>query len=161
MRWISQNFTKSSMPFSGGTLISVTSFVSTARSSTAFVGKTRSKALHEFKLHRQEKFLYVSDTLHMWEWDVRVLDIEDGAGRDHVPLCLDGRGATPPESCGGPPGDRPMLKRQQDGAAMCDPVLREAGISDIDGGSPRINHQGPGICCEPRWTTVSGASIRD
>jgi hypothetical protein len=30
--------------------------------------KMRSKALHEFKLHRQEKFLYICDTLDMWEW---------------------------------------------------------------------------------------------
>ena len=29
----------------------------------SFRRKTRSKALHEFKLHRQEKFLYVCDTL--------------------------------------------------------------------------------------------------
>src|SRR6266404_562693 len=28
----------------------------------SFRRKTRSKALHEFKLHRQEKFLYVCDT---------------------------------------------------------------------------------------------------
>src|SRR5208283_2619803 len=47
----------------------------------SFRRKTRSKALHEFKLHRQEKFLYVCDTLHMWEWDVRVLDIQDGGRR--------------------------------------------------------------------------------
>ena len=40
----------------------------------SFRRKTRSKALHEFELHRQEKFLYICDTLHMWEWDVRVLD---------------------------------------------------------------------------------------
>jgi hypothetical protein len=26
--------------------------------------------LHEF--HRQDKFLYVCDNLHMWEWDIRV-----------------------------------------------------------------------------------------
>ena len=45
----------------------------------SFQRKMRSKALHEFKLHRQEKFLYVCDTLHMWEWDVRVLDIQDGS----------------------------------------------------------------------------------
>jgi len=44
----------------------------------SFRRKTRSKALHEFKLHRQEKFLYVCDTLHMWEWDIRVLDIQEG-----------------------------------------------------------------------------------
>jgi hypothetical protein len=94
----------------------------------SFRRKTRCKALHEFKLHRQEKFLYVCDTLHMWEWDVRVLDIQDGAEGEHVPFCLDGRGATPPESCGGPTGYRLMLKRQREGAAMSDPVLREAGI---------------------------------
>jgi hypothetical protein len=38
-----------------------------------FRRKTQSKALHELKLHRQEKFLYICDTLHMWEWDVRVV----------------------------------------------------------------------------------------
>jgi hypothetical protein len=32
----------------------------------SFRRKTRSKVLHEFKLHRQEKFLYICDTLHKW-----------------------------------------------------------------------------------------------
>jgi Plasmid pRiA4b ORF-3-like protein len=45
----------------------------------SFRRKTRSKALHEFKLRRQEKFLYVCDILHMWEWDIRVLDIQEGS----------------------------------------------------------------------------------
>ena len=54
----------------------------------SFRRKTRSKALHEFKLHRQEKFLYVCDTLHMWEWDVRFLDIQDGVEGDHAPVCV-------------------------------------------------------------------------
>ena len=31
----------------------------------SFRRKARSKAPHEFKLHRQEKFLYICDTLHM------------------------------------------------------------------------------------------------
>ena len=69
----------------------------------SFRRKTRSKALHELKLHRQEKFLYICDMLHMWEWDVRVLDIE-GADGDHFPICLSGSGAAPPEHCGGPTG---------------------------------------------------------
>src|SRR5262252_6841278 len=67
----------------------------------SFRRKTRSKALHEFKLHRQEKFLYVCDTLHMWEWDVRVVDIEAGVEGDPLPRCVGGRGAAPPEFCGG------------------------------------------------------------
>src|SRR5208282_3317248 len=62
----------------------------------SFRRKTRSKALHEFKLHRQERFLYVCDTLHMWEWDVRVLDIQEGVEGDHAPVCVGGRGAAPP-----------------------------------------------------------------
>ena len=72
----------------------------------SFRRKTRSKALHEFKLHRQEKFLYVCDTLHMWEWDVRVLDIQEGVEGDHAPVCVGCRGAAPPEFCGGPTGYR-------------------------------------------------------
>src|ERR1700676_3773382 len=63
----------------------------------SFVQKTRSKALHESKLHRQEKFHYVCDILDMWEWDVRVLDIQDGVEGDYAPICVGGRGATPPE----------------------------------------------------------------
>jgi Plasmid pRiA4b ORF-3-like protein len=94
----------------------------------SFRRKTRSKALHEFKLHRQEKFLYVCDTLHMWEWDVRVLDIQEGVEGDHAPVCVGGRGAAPPEFCGGPTGYRLMLKRQREGAAMSDPVRLEAGV---------------------------------
>src|ERR1700758_2542775 len=94
----------------------------------SFRRKARSKALHEFKLHRQEKFLYVCDTLHMWEWDVRVLDIQDGLEGDHAPVCLGGRGAAPPEICGGPTGYRLMLKRQSREAALGNPGLREAGI---------------------------------
>ena len=54
----------------------------------SFRRKTRSKALHEFRLHRQEKFLYICDALHMWEWDVRVLDIQDGLEGDNVPVCV-------------------------------------------------------------------------
>jgi pRiA4b ORF-3-like protein len=64
----------------------------------SFRRKTRSKALHEFKLHRQEKFLYVCDTLHMWEWEVRVLDIQEGVEGDHAPVCVGGRGAAPRSS---------------------------------------------------------------
>jgi hypothetical protein len=101
----------------------------------SFRRKTRAHALHEFKLHRQEKFLYVSDTLHLWEWDVQVLDIEDGAEKD-IPVCLGGRGAAPPEFCGGPTGYRLMLKRQREGRAMLSPEIVEAGIQLLNQSSP-------------------------
>lgn len=64
----------------------------------------------------------------MWEWEVRVLDIQDGVNDDHMPVCVGGRGASPPELCGGPTGYRLMLKRQQDGTGMSDPVRMETGI---------------------------------
>jgi hypothetical protein len=102
----------------------------------SFRRKTRSKALHEFKLHRQEKFLYICDTLHMWEWDVRVVDIQDAVEGDDLPLCVSGRGAAPPEFCGGPTGYRLMIKRQQQGAAMSDPLRLEAGIQTMGEACP-------------------------
>src|SRR5215831_18628109 len=102
----------------------------------SFRRKAHSKALHELKLHRQEKFLYICDTLHMWEWDVRVLDIQDGVEDDDAPICVGGRGAAPPEFCGGPTGYRLMVKRQRVGAAMSDPVLVEAGIEMLAGACP-------------------------
>jgi hypothetical protein len=89
-----------------------------AQEFNSFRRKTRSKALFELQLHRQEKFLYICDTLHMWEWDVRVLDIQDGVEGDAAPICVGGRGAAPPEFCGGPTGYRLILKRQREGAAM-------------------------------------------
>jgi hypothetical protein len=102
----------------------------------SFRRKTRSKALHEFKLHRQEKFLYVCDTLSKWEWDVQVLDNEDGIREDKKPVCLAGRGAAPPEFCGGPKGYRLMLKRQSEGSAMFSPRMVEAGIQMLTEASP-------------------------
>ena len=37
----------------------------------SFRRSTRSKALRDFQLHRQEKFLYICDVMDLWEWDVR------------------------------------------------------------------------------------------
>lgn len=102
----------------------------------SFRRKTRSKALHEFKLHRQGKFLYVCDTLYRWEWDVQVLDIEDVTEESEEPVCLSGRGATPPDSCGGPTGYRLMLKRQREGIAMLEPTMVEAGRQMLAVASP-------------------------
>jgi Plasmid pRiA4b ORF-3-like protein len=94
----------------------------------SFRRKTRSKTLREFQLHRQEKFLYICDTLHLWEWEIRVIDIQEALEDDHMTICLDGRGTAPPEFCGGPTGYRLMLKRQTKEATLCDPALREAGM---------------------------------
>jgi len=42
---------------------------------------------------------------------------QDGVEGDHAPVCVGGRGAAPPEYCGGPTGYRLMLKRRREGAA--------------------------------------------
>jgi hypothetical protein len=85
----------------------------------SFRRKTHSKALHELKLHRQEKFLYICDTLHMWEWEVRVVDIAAGVAGDQLPRCMGGRGAAPPEFCGA--ARRPLGVRRPGGQGKEDP----------------------------------------
>ena len=120
-----------SMPSWAGAAISAILFAFTAKSSTASAAahdRSRSKGLRDFQLHRQENFLYVCDVMDLWEWDVRVLDIQQGIEDDHTPLCLGGRGAPPPEYCGGPRGYRLMLKRQQEGGAIADPASVEVTI---------------------------------
>jgi hypothetical protein len=57
-----------------------------------------------------------------------VLDLEGGAPEDRQPRCLSGRGAAPPEGCGGPRGYRLMLKRQQEGARVSDPAMVDATV---------------------------------
>ena len=51
-----------------------------------------------------------------------MLDIQAGDPNEHDPECLEGRGAAPPEHCGGPRGYRLMLKRQATGPQISDPV---------------------------------------
>ena len=126
----------------------------------SFRRKTRSKALHEFKLHRQEKFLYICDTLHMWEWDVRVLDIQDGIEGNHAPVCLGGRGAAPPEFCGGPTGYRLMLKRQRE-APRCPIPYGWRLVFSCWPRLARANRHGPGSCSTPCWGRAFRASIED
>jgi len=59
---------------------------------------------------------------------MRVLDVQEGLAAAEPPLCLGGRGAAPPQYCGGPRGYRLMLKRQREGEAITDPALLEVGI---------------------------------
>jgi hypothetical protein len=94
----------------------------------SFRRASRSKTLREFQLRPSETFLYTCGAIDLWEWEFRLLDQEPGADGDDAPLCLGGRGAAPPEYCGGPTGYRMMLKRQRQGEAMCTPVQMEAVI---------------------------------
>ena len=42
--------------------------------------RARSKTLQDFQLRTQEKFLYPCGAIDLWEWEVRLLDSEQGAG---------------------------------------------------------------------------------
>ncbi len=90
--------------------------------------RSRGKQLRDFQLRRQENFLYVCNTLDLWEWELRVVDIQDGIPEERDPKCLEGRGAAPPESCGGPRGYRLMLKRQAAGPQLSDPATIAASM---------------------------------
>src|SRR5215469_18390279 len=57
----------------------------------SFQRKTRSKKLRDFRLHRQERFLYTVGALDQWEWELRVVDLQDGAEGDTTPVYVGGR----------------------------------------------------------------------
>jgi hypothetical protein len=90
--------------------------------------RSQGKRLRDFQLRRQEKFLYICNTLDLWEWEIRVLDIQDGDPAERDPECLEARGAAPPEHCGGPCGYRLMLKRQAAGPQISDPATIAASV---------------------------------
>jgi hypothetical protein len=82
------------------------------------------------------KFLYTCGVIDLWEWEFRLLDRAAAADGDDAPICLGGRGAAPPEHCGGPTGYRLMLKRQKEGQSMCTPVQVEAMIGMLSAAHP-------------------------
>src|SRR5262249_11887180 len=43
----------------------------------SFQRKIRAKKLRNFRLHRQEKLLYTLGALDQWEWELRVVDLQD------------------------------------------------------------------------------------
>ena len=98
--------------------------------------KTRSKKLCDFRIHRQEKFLYTLGALDQWEWEVRVINLQDGAEGDEKPVCVGGRGAAPPQYSGGPTGYRLMLKRQEMGEKMLEAAQVETSIGVLTAAHP-------------------------
>lgn len=98
--------------------------------------KVHRKMLRDFQLRPRETFLYTCGGIDLWEWEFRVLDCEAGCEGDDAPVCLAGRGASPPEFCGGPTGYRLMLKRQQEGESMGTPAQVEAVIVMLTAAHP-------------------------
>jgi hypothetical protein len=52
----------------------------------SFRRRTRDKSLREFRLYRQEKFLYICDLLDIWEWEVRVMTFRTVRPRTQIPF---------------------------------------------------------------------------
>jgi hypothetical protein len=98
--------------------------------------KVHRKTLREFQLRPRETFLYTCGGIDDWEWEFRVLDSQMGGKGDDVPVCLAGRGASPPECCGGPTGYRLMLKRQKEGESMGTPAQVEMVIAMLTAAHP-------------------------
>lgn len=94
------------------------------------------KTLRDFQLRQREAFLYTCGGIDLWEWEVRLLDSEPGSNSDDASVCLAGRGATPPEYCGGPTGYRLMLKRQKEGEVMATPAQVETVIAMLTEANP-------------------------
>ena len=105
---------------------------------SSFLRRTRTqrKGLADFQLRPRETFLYTCGGIDLWEWEFRLLDSEAGSNGDDAPLCLAGRGASPPEHCGGPTGYRLMLKRQKEGESMGTPAQVEAVIAMLTAAHP-------------------------
>jgi Plasmid pRiA4b ORF-3-like protein len=105
---------------------------------TSFLRRTtvQRKRLRDFQLRPRETFLYTCGGMDLWEWEFRLLESEVGSHGDETPLCLAGRGASPPEYCGGPTGYRLMLKRQQEGESMGTPAQVEAVSAMLSAAHP-------------------------
>jgi hypothetical protein len=101
----------------------------------------RTHLLREFQLRRREKFLYTYDFLDLWEWEIRVLDIEPGRAEAWRPRCLAGRAATPPEECGGPRGYMRILDQLKYYPPMAEQELVEKALQRIAGVLPDRGHR--------------------
>lgn len=98
--------------------------------------KAHRTTLRDFQLRPRETFLYTCGGMDLCEWEFRVLDSGAGSNGDEAPVCLAGRGASPPEYCGGPTGYRLMLKRQQEDESMGAPAHVEAVIAMLTAAHP-------------------------
>ncbi len=101
----------------------------------------RTRLLREFQLRRREKFLYTYDFLDLWEWEVRLVDVEPGSPEDWRPRCLAGRAATPPEECGGPRGYMRILDRQTYHPPIAEQELAEKAFQRLASALPDQNRR--------------------
>src|SRR6516162_3825855 len=96
---------KSFAPFSAGTT-SVSSSAFTVKSSIASAGQRGRVPCASSNCGQPRPSGTPAAPSISGEWEVRRLDEDPGSVGDDVLLCLGGRGAAPPQFCGGPTGYR-------------------------------------------------------
>jgi hypothetical protein len=101
----------------------------------------RTHLLREFQLRRRENVLYTYDFLDLWEWEIRVLDIEPGSAEAWRPRCLAGRAATPPEECGAQRGYMRILDQHKYYPPMAEQELVENALQCVAGVLPNRVHR--------------------
>src|SRR5262249_35017442 len=57
--------------------------------------------LRDFQLRLRERFLYEYDCGDHWQHDIRVEQLVAADAKRTYPVCIGGKGAAPPEECGG------------------------------------------------------------
>lgn len=62
------------------------------------------RTLASFHFRRGAKIVYEYDMTDYWEHEVRIEDWLEPRPGKRYPVCIDGKGACPPEECGGPRG---------------------------------------------------------
>lgn len=67
-------------------------------------GETPDRTLGSFGLRRGDRFAYEYDMTDLWQHEVRIEGWHEAQPGKRYPVCIGGRGACPPEGCGGPAG---------------------------------------------------------
>lgn len=96
--------------------------------------------LATFQFRKNAKFTYDYDMGDLWRHEIRVEDGDQAEAGKCYPLCIGGKGACPPEDCGGPDGYAEQtlaatVSAYEDLATMAEIVQRialdrEAGVLD-------------------------------
>jgi hypothetical protein len=97
--------------------------------------------LADFKLRKNERFIYEYDMGDYWQHDSRLEQVLPLEPRKRYPVCTAGAGDCPPEDCGGPWGYRELMAERFSLLAMLqmqnDQALIAQRLLDWCDGGPR------------------------
>lgn len=70
----------------------------------------KKKKLNDYFNNKNDKIVYTYDFGDNWEHEIVLEDILEAKNDKEYPVCIKGKGHTPPEDSGGPPGFEKMKK---------------------------------------------------